>query len=81
MPDISKAINIVDNGLKASLDAEAAGEAGGDIVGNLSSLYDYVVQRLLLANLRNDVQALDEADRLLDHLASAWREIDDRPSN
>ncbi|QOF77211.1 flagellar export chaperone FliS [Variovorax sp. 38R] len=78
---ISKAINIVDNGLKASLDAEAAGEAGTDIVGNLSSLYDYVVQRLLLANLRNDVQALDEADRLLDHLASAWREIDDRPSN
>lgn len=78
---ISKAINIVDNGLKASLDAEAAGEAGTELVGNLSSLYDYVVQRLLLANLRNDAQALDEADRLLDHLASAWREIDARPSN
>ena len=78
---ISKAINIVDNGLKASLDAEAAGEAGGGIVGNLSSLYDYVGERPLLANLRNDGQALDEADRLLDHLASAWREIDDRPSN
>lgn len=75
---ISKAIGIVDNGLKAGLDAQAAGEAGAELVGNLSALYDYVVQRLFRANLHNDVQALDEADRLLENVASAWREIDDR---
>lgn len=73
---ISKAIGIVDSGLKASLDAKAAGPAGEALVANLSALYDYIIQRLLVANLRNDVQALDEADGLLDNIASAWREID-----
>ncbi len=73
---ISKAINIVDNGLKASLDAEAGGMAGAELVVNLSSLYDYVSQRLLYANLRNDPALLDEADRLLDNISSAWRDID-----
>ena len=73
---ISKAINIIDNGLKASLDAEAGGKAGAELVVNLSALYDYVTQRLLYANLRNDPALLDEADRLLDNIGSAWREID-----
>jgi len=73
---ISKAVNIVENGLKASLDREAAGAAGADLVKNLTALYDYIVQRMLYANLRNDAKALDEADRLLDDIAGAWREID-----
>ena len=72
---ISKAINIVDNGLKASLDAEAAGAAGAQLVADLSAFYAYVTQRLLYANLRNDPRLLDEADRLLDSVSSAWREI------
>lgn len=78
---ITKAINIVDNGLKAGLDAKAAGAEGAELVGNLSALYDYIVQRLLLANLRNDVKALDEADGLLENIASAWREIDAHARN
>ena len=73
---ISKAINIVDNGLKASLDTETSDKAGLELVGNLSALYDYIAQRLLYANLRNDPALLDEADRLLDNISSAWREID-----
>ncbi|MDM0052393.1 flagellar export chaperone FliS [Variovorax sp. J22R115] len=73
---ISKTIGIVDSGLKASLDAKAAGPAGEELVSNLTALYDYIIQRLLFANLRNDAQALDEADGLLDNIASAWREID-----
>jgi flagellar protein FliS len=73
---ISKAINIVDNGLKASLDPEAGGMAGAELVADLSAFYDYVTQRLLFANLRNDPALLDEADRLLDNISSAWREID-----
>jgi flagellar secretion chaperone FliS len=73
---ISKAINIVDNGLKASLDADAAGAAGAQLVADLSAFYAYVTQRLLYANLRNDPALLDEADRLLDSVSSAWREID-----
>ncbi len=72
---ISKAIDIVDNGLKAGLDAKAAGPAGAELVGNLSALYDYVVRRLLYANLHNEAKALDEAEALLGNIASAWREI------
>jgi flagellar protein FliS len=73
---ISKAVGIVDNGLKASLDAKAAGPAGEGLVANLSALYDYVIRRLLQANLHNDAAALDEAEALLENVASAWREID-----
>lgn len=72
---ISKAIDIVDNGLKASLDATAAGPAGADLVSNLSALYDYVIRRLLQANVRHEAQALDEVEALLENIASAWREI------
>jgi flagellar protein FliS len=73
---ISKAVSIVDSGLKASLDAKAAGMEGQTLVSNLSALYDYVVRRLMVANLRNDVGALDEAESLLESLASAWREVE-----
>ena len=72
---ISKAVGIVANGLKASLDAKAAGAAGAELVANLSALYDYVIGRLLQANLRDDPRALDEAQSLLESVASAWREI------
>ncbi|MDY7548042.1 flagellar export chaperone FliS [Glaciimonas sp. Gout2] len=73
---ISKAINIIDNGLKASLDAEIGGKDGAELVANLSALYDYIKQRLMFANLRNDPALLDEAARLLENIGSAWREID-----
>ncbi|MGR4869636.1 flagellar export chaperone FliS [Variovorax sp. LARHSF232] len=78
---ISKAINIVDNGLKASLDASAAGPTGAQLVDRLSALYAYVIQRLLQANVRNDAGALDEADALLENIASAWREIGNSNNN
>ena len=73
---ISKAIAIVDNGLKAGLDAKAAGPEGTELVERLASLYDYVIRRLLQANLHDDPRALDEAEALLENVASAWREID-----
>src|SRR3954471_21123151 len=44
---ISKAIRIIEEGLKASLDVPAAGELGQ----KLAALYDYMVGRLLIANL------------------------------
>lgn len=73
---ISKAINIIDNGLKPSFEA-APGDAGGaELVANMMALYDYVSKCLLRANLRNDSALLDEAERLLDSIGSAWREVD-----
>ncbi|CAG9178907.1 flagellar export chaperone FliS [Cupriavidus pinatubonensis] len=70
---ISKAIDIVDNGLRAVLDHEA----GGEVSANLESLYEYMVRRLMLANLHSDGAMLDEVDRLLESLASAWAQIDE----
>ncbi|WP_075182067.1 flagellar export chaperone FliS [Pantoea sp. 1.19] len=67
---LSKAIAIIDNGLKAGLDTEG----GGELVANLSALYDYMVRRLLHANLHNDLQAVHEVDGLLTPLADAWKE-------
>ena len=66
-----EAIDIISNGLKASLDEEK----GGDLAGRLGSLYDYMVLRLLQANLKNDDKALEEVAGLISELHSAWREI------
>ena len=68
---ISKAILIIDDGLKASLDKEV----GGDLAQNLAALYDYMTSRLLVANMNNDVAALDEVARLLTDLKGAWDSI------
>lgn len=68
---ISKAINIIDNGLKSSLDLEQ----GGEIAENLDQLYQYISQQLVLANLRNDKDKLQVCFNLLDNIAQAWREI------
>jgi flagellar secretion chaperone FliS len=78
---ISKAIDIIDNGLKASLDREAGGAQGAVLVDNLTPLYDYAVQRLLFANLHNDVAVLDEVAGLLEPLGAAWKELAAAESN
>lgn len=69
---ISKAINIIDNGLRASLNKEV----GGDIAQNLYALYEYMSMRLLLANIKNDAEILREILGLLGEIRGAWDEID-----
>ncbi|TDO16764.1 MULTISPECIES: flagellar export chaperone FliS [Halomonas] len=71
---ISKALDIVNNGLLAALDEER----GGEIAERLASLYDYVSRLLLSANLHNDLESLGQAEALLDNIASAWRDIGDQ---
>jgi len=68
---ISHAILIIDSGLNASLNKEV----GGPLALNLSALYDYMSTRLLLANMNNDLEALDEVSRLLTDLKEAWESI------
>ncbi|WGL29592.1 flagellar export chaperone FliS [Pectobacterium brasiliense] len=68
---LSKAINIITNGLKVGLDMEK----GGELAENLSALYDYMTQRLMIANLHNDVKVIEEVETLLENIASAWRQI------
>ncbi|EHP44824.1 flagellar protein FliS [Cupriavidus basilensis OR16] len=69
---ISKAIEIIDSGLRASLDHGASAE----LTGNLDALYEYMTRQLMLANLHNDDDRLFEVDKLLAELASAWSQID-----
>jgi flagellar protein FliS len=68
---ISQAIQLVTDGLRASLDIEA----GGELAERLAALYDYIASRLLWANLKNDVAALDECLNLLGEIHSAWSAI------
>ena len=68
---ISKAIDLITNGLSASLDVEA----GGELAERLAALYDYMAQRLLFANLKNSMAALDEVSELLGSLRDAWAQI------
>lgn len=69
---ISWAMSIV-NGLRSSLDMEA----GGEIAVNLNDLYSYIAQRLVDANVNNDVAALDEVSSLLLQIKSAWDAMPD----
>lgn len=73
---ISQAIDIIANGLQASLDTQA----GGELAERLNALYDYMGQRLLHANLRNDLATLKEVAGLLGELKSAWAEIANDPA-
>ncbi len=67
---ISSAISIVE-GLRGSLNMEA----GGDISANLESMYDYMTRRLMEANLKDDVEMLDEVADLMRKIKSGWDEI------
>jgi flagellar protein FliS len=73
---ISKAIMIIDNGLRASLDKSA----GGEIAANLDALYEYMSKRLLVANLDNQPEMLAEVRNLLIDIRSAWVAIDPEAS-
>lgn len=69
---ISKALDIVNNGLSAALDREQ----GGQLAIQMAELYDYIARQLLNANLKNDSKPLLQARQLLADLASAWQEVD-----
>ena len=67
---VSQCLNIVGE-LRGSLDMSA----GGALAENLNKLYDYMIRRLLLANVNNDVKILTEVSGLLDNIRSAWAGI------
>ncbi|MDP3589887.1 MAG: flagellar export chaperone FliS [Methylobacter sp.] len=65
--NISKAIAII-GGLQSSLNIEA----GGEIAENLNNLYDYMANRLVIANLHNDEAILDEVASLMVEVKIGW---------
>ncbi|WP_435945452.1 flagellar export chaperone FliS [Dryocola sp. BD586] len=73
---LSKAINIIENGLKVGIDETSSDE----LTQNLFALYAYMVRRLLQANLRNDVSAIEEVENLLRNIADAWKDVAQMPN-
>lgn len=72
---ISHAIRIISEGLRDSLDKNV----GGQLAYDLDALYEYMCVRLVNANLKNDVEILDEVAHLLGEIKGAWDEI--RPNS
>lgn len=68
---ISKALRIVDEGLKAAVENGDSPE----LADNLRGLYDYMVNLLIRANVNNEDAPLAEVAKLLGELRSAWAEI------
>lgn len=68
---LSKAIMIIDSGLRAGLNLEQ----GGELASQLDALYSYMVTRLMEANLQNNLLTLREVYQLLTDLKSSWVSI------
>lgn len=68
---LGKAGRIIEEGLKAGLNASQ----GGELASNLSALYDYCSHRLMLANVRNDAALIEEVVGLLTPVAQSWSQI------
>lgn len=66
---LQRAQDIIDE-LNISLNPEA-----GEIAANLRSLYVYINQRLIEANMKKDGKILDEVLQLLTTLRSSWTEL------
>jgi flagellar protein FliS len=73
---LTRAVAIVDQGLRAALDLRQ----GGPLARDLNDLYGYVTMRLTRANLDNNLAALDECARLMQPLAEAWASIRPAPN-
>ena len=68
---ISKAVSIIDEGLRGTLDMQS----GGQVAVALSDLYACVLVRLTQANVSNDTAVLRECSQLLVPLRDAWNAI------
>ena len=64
---LGKAMDII-GGLQNSLDMEN----GGEISTNLDDLYNYMNRRLLVANSKNDISAVDEVIDLMNNIKAGW---------
>lgn len=56
-------------------------EAFPELANNLQRLYNYMYQRLIHANVHDDVVALDEVTRLTAELREAWAQAEHQVRN
>jgi flagellar secretion chaperone FliS len=67
---LGKAVRLIEEGLKCALD-----DAGGEVAGNLRTVYSYAVRCLTEANLKNDLDKVTEVIELFEPIADAWKQI------
>ncbi|HEC25692.1 MAG TPA: flagellar export chaperone FliS [bacterium] len=68
--NISNAVAII-NELRSRLDIEK----GGETAKNLNDLYIFLSMQLTTANLKKDINKIDEAVKILETLYNGWVEI------
>ena len=66
---IAKAISVIDSGLIQSLEPFA----DDPLAKQLVSLFHYIIQQLLLANLHNNLEKIEHCRGLLQTIAEAWQ--------
>jgi flagellar secretion chaperone FliS len=71
---ISKTTAILSE-LMATLDFKA----GGKLAADLENLYVFMIDKLIEANINNDVKCLDVVENLLVTLYTAWKDVVENP--
>ncbi len=66
---ISRVVSIL-----TELDCALDHETGKDLTENLSGLYRFMLDRLTTANLKNDLTALENAEKVLVHLHDGFKQ-------
>jgi flagellar protein FliS len=71
---ISKATAILSE-LMATLDFKI----GGQLAQDLENLYIFMIDKLIEANVHNKVECLDDVEKLLNTLYTAWKDVVENP--
>jgi len=66
--NISKLINII-----TELDCALDMESGGEITRNLSTLYQHIIFSMVNANVKDDLNALDEVEHILMNIKEGFQ--------
>ena len=73
---LMRSVRFLEEGLKGGLNVAQ----GGDLAVKLRDLYDYCINRLTVANLRNESAAIAEVVSLIAPVAQSWKEIGQTPA-
>lgn len=65
---LCRAVDII-----AELQSVLDRQHGGEIAQNLDKLYGYMLEKLTVANYKNDSASIDEVAKLLEELREGWR--------
>ena len=67
---IGKALSIIEE-LRRTLNMDQ----GGEVAENLQDLYIYIKDRLVTANLKSDIEILNECQQLIEKIQDGWKQI------